>query len=281
MQALTISVFGGPDVLRVADVTVPEPGPDQVRVKVHAAAVHPVDLATRAGAFAELLPPQPRYVLGWDVGRTVDAGSCGGRRVPPWRCGRGTVGVVRAVCGHPGRVCCHGRRRVARAEVWWASWVEAATLPLNALTAVQALKLMPGGHPQCRHHPAQPAPWVCLPPNWLFTMGIVRTRSRARRTKSLPREAFLRCCVPRLHEPGQRDPGTVAGEKSAENAARDAAGIGAEPALGAVRDGGSFVTTSPRAAPLPSGTSGSPQCRSRPTGGQLTELAALAEHGKN
>ena len=48
MQALTISGFGGPDVLRVADVTVLEPGPGQVRVKVHAAAVHPVDLVCRA-----------------------------------------------------------------------------------------------------------------------------------------------------------------------------------------------------------------------------------------
>ena len=73
MQAVTVSTFGGPDAIRVADVPVPEPGTGQVRVKVRAAGVHPADLATRVGFFSALLPARPVYVLGWDVaGSGVD-----------------------------------------------------------------------------------------------------------------------------------------------------------------------------------------------------------------
>ncbi len=144
MQAVTISTFGGPDVLRVADVAVPEPGPGQVRVKVRAAAVHPVDLAIRAGAFAELLPGQPRYVLGWDLAGTVDAV---GAQVTATHPGDAVVGLsvwLRSLAGTQAEFVALDATGVAAAPEG-ASWVEAATLPLNALAAVQALDLMPQG----------------------------------------------------------------------------------------------------------------------------------------
>ena len=43
MRVVTQEEFGGPEVLRVADAPVPEPGPTEVRVKVEAAGVNPVD----------------------------------------------------------------------------------------------------------------------------------------------------------------------------------------------------------------------------------------------
>ena len=49
MRAVTISEFGGPDALRIADVPEPEPSNGQVLVEVRAAAVNPVDLANLAG----------------------------------------------------------------------------------------------------------------------------------------------------------------------------------------------------------------------------------------
>ena len=52
-QAVVVRRFGGPEALEVADITVPQPGPGQVRITVQAAAVNPVDLATRAGVLAE------------------------------------------------------------------------------------------------------------------------------------------------------------------------------------------------------------------------------------
>jgi len=43
MKAVVYDTFGGPDVLQVADVETPAPGPKDVLVKVHAAALNPVD----------------------------------------------------------------------------------------------------------------------------------------------------------------------------------------------------------------------------------------------
>src|SRR5919198_5120268 len=144
MRAVTISTFGGLDVLRVADIAVSEPGRGQVRVKVRAAAVHPVDLAIRAGAFAELLPGQPRYVLGWDVAGTVDAIGAG---VTAFHPGDAVVGLsvwLRSLAGTQAEFVVLDAAGVAAAPDG-ASWAEAATLPLTALAAAQALDLMPQG----------------------------------------------------------------------------------------------------------------------------------------
>jgi len=35
MKAIMFDTFGGPEVLHVADVPVPNPGPQQVRIRVH------------------------------------------------------------------------------------------------------------------------------------------------------------------------------------------------------------------------------------------------------
>ncbi|WP_019819646.1 NADP-dependent oxidoreductase [Saccharomonospora saliphila] len=51
--AIAFSAYGGPDVLKLTDVEVPEPGPGQVRVRVRAAGVNPIDCKLRGGAFAD------------------------------------------------------------------------------------------------------------------------------------------------------------------------------------------------------------------------------------
>lgn len=50
-EAVVASAYGGPEVLSVIDVTVPEPGPGQVRIAVRAAGVNPFDLKMYSGAF--------------------------------------------------------------------------------------------------------------------------------------------------------------------------------------------------------------------------------------
>jgi NADPH:quinone reductase-like Zn-dependent oxidoreductase len=43
MKAVRMHGYGGSDVLRYEDAPRPEPAPDEVLVRVHAAAVNPVD----------------------------------------------------------------------------------------------------------------------------------------------------------------------------------------------------------------------------------------------
>lgn len=57
MKAIRQYEFGGPDTLRYEDVPDPEPGPDQVRIEVHACGVHLIDASLRAGV--QEGPPLP------------------------------------------------------------------------------------------------------------------------------------------------------------------------------------------------------------------------------
>lgn len=50
-DAVVASAYGGPEVLSVIDVAVPEPGPGQVRIQVRAAGVNPFDHKSYSGAF--------------------------------------------------------------------------------------------------------------------------------------------------------------------------------------------------------------------------------------
>ncbi len=49
MKALLYEAYGGPDVLRVAEVEDPSPGPGEVLIRVRAASVGPGDCKLRAG----------------------------------------------------------------------------------------------------------------------------------------------------------------------------------------------------------------------------------------
>ena len=49
MRAIVQHAFGGPEVLGVEDRPIPEPTATEVRVRVQAAGVNPVDWKTRAG----------------------------------------------------------------------------------------------------------------------------------------------------------------------------------------------------------------------------------------
>src|SRR2546423_5835504 len=71
MRAVVQHGFGGPDVLRVADVARPEPLPTEVLVRVHAAGINPVDWKTRSGSGVAGVLGRPPFTLGWDVSGVV------------------------------------------------------------------------------------------------------------------------------------------------------------------------------------------------------------------
>ena len=74
MRAITLTRFGGPDVLHVRQIPdPPPPGPGQVLVEVRAAGVNPLDAALRAGRLAPLLGRSFPMVPGNDAAGTVIA----------------------------------------------------------------------------------------------------------------------------------------------------------------------------------------------------------------
>ncbi|MFF2061834.1 NADP-dependent oxidoreductase [Streptomyces sp. NPDC058200] len=138
MRAVVIKSFGGPEVLELVETARPEPGPGQVRIKVAAAAVNPVDAAYRAGFLAPLTE-QGQLGLGWDVAGTVDAAGPGADVAP----GTAVVGMSygpAALKAHADYVVLDASA-VANAPAT-VDTVHASTVPLNALTAAQALDLL-------------------------------------------------------------------------------------------------------------------------------------------
>jgi NADPH:quinone reductase len=72
MRAVVYSEPGGPDVLRVVERPVPEPGPGEVRVGVQVSGVNPTDWKARRGGGDGQLP-FPEVVPNQDGAGTVDA----------------------------------------------------------------------------------------------------------------------------------------------------------------------------------------------------------------
>jgi NADPH:quinone reductase len=84
MRAVAIDRFGGPEVLSVRKMPVPEPRPDQVLVRVESAGVGVWDARERDGMLAKMLGIQPKFpwILGSEgAGRIVAVGdTVGGLR---------------------------------------------------------------------------------------------------------------------------------------------------------------------------------------------------------
>lgn len=68
MKSARIHTPGGPDVIVVDDVPIPEPAPGEVLVRVAATSFNPTEVAVRRGLVDVPLPHTP----GWDVAGTVD-----------------------------------------------------------------------------------------------------------------------------------------------------------------------------------------------------------------
>ena len=69
MNAIVVHEYGEPEVMKLEEVRVPEPGPGQVLVKIQAAGVNPVDTYMRTGNHAQA--PKVPYTPGKDGAGTV------------------------------------------------------------------------------------------------------------------------------------------------------------------------------------------------------------------
>lgn len=73
MNVVRIHGYGGPEVLVHEDAPRPEPGREDLLVRVHAAGVNPVDWKIREGHLRPLLRHRLPLTLGWDVSGVVEA----------------------------------------------------------------------------------------------------------------------------------------------------------------------------------------------------------------
>lgn len=69
MKAIVLKKFGGFDAFEMRDVSIPVVGPRQVRVRVHATAINPLDYQIRRGDYADHVPLPA--IIGYDVSGVV------------------------------------------------------------------------------------------------------------------------------------------------------------------------------------------------------------------
>jgi NADPH:quinone reductase len=144
MRVCEVSEFGGPDVLREAQRPWPEPGPGELVVTIAATNINPTDIAARTGAHRRRMPDlEPPFVAGWDLSGVVSEVSADDAG---FRVGDRVVGMIPwARIG--GRVGAYAQAAAVKPE-WLAPRpaelddIQGATVPLNTLTAHQALELI-------------------------------------------------------------------------------------------------------------------------------------------
>ena len=139
MKSVVQGCYGSPDVLKVADVAKPVPGPDEVLVKVHAASVNPLDWHYLEGTpyivridrgFGK--PEDPR--LGVDFAGTVEAV---GRDVRRLKVGDEVFG---GKIGAFGEYVTVREERAVTTKPRNVTFEQAAAVPVAAITALQALR---------------------------------------------------------------------------------------------------------------------------------------------
>jgi NADPH:quinone reductase-like Zn-dependent oxidoreductase len=136
MRAITQTEFGGPEVLTLSDLPKPTPLPTEVLVKVHAAGINPVDWKTRAGGGMAGLQTFP-LVLGWDVSGVVEEVGFGVTTLKPGDEVYGMPRFPHAASAYAEYVTAPSRHFAKKPR--GLTHVEAAALPLAALTAWQVL----------------------------------------------------------------------------------------------------------------------------------------------
>jgi NADPH:quinone reductase-like Zn-dependent oxidoreductase len=138
-RAVAITAPGGPDVLAVVERDVREPGPGEVRIAVRAAAVNPTDIGLRDHGGGDKLPAP--WVPGMDAAGTVESV---GEGVDRLRAGEEVMAAVMPRRPDGGaqaeQIVVPAASVVAIPE--GATLEQAATLPMNGLTALLGLELL-------------------------------------------------------------------------------------------------------------------------------------------
>src|SRR5437773_10379703 len=131
MKAVQIHAFGGPEVLQYEDVPQPQPRPNEILVRVHAASVNPVDWKIREGHLSATLP----MIMGIDFSGVVESV---GNGVTKYRSGDAVFGQVADESGGYAEYAVAMESDVAR-KPEELDHIRAAALPVAGLVPWQAL----------------------------------------------------------------------------------------------------------------------------------------------
>ena len=136
MRAVRIHRYGGLDQLELETIETPTPGAGEVLVKVHAAAINPVDWKIREGYLAEMLPHSLPLTLGWDFSGEVAAL---GEGVEHWRVGDAVYARpdISKNGSYADYIVVSASEIAAKPKT--LDWQHAAAVPLATLTAWQVL----------------------------------------------------------------------------------------------------------------------------------------------
>jgi NADPH:quinone reductase-like Zn-dependent oxidoreductase len=141
-KAAVVRTPDGPDSIELIDLPVAEPGPGEVRVRIAAAPVNPVDVAVASGPFHAMgLINQPDHTgLGWDFAGTVAAAG-------PWVDLAVGTRVAGLVDGFDRDFGTYAEQLIVPATSLAVvpdglDLAAASTVPLNALTAAQIVDLL-------------------------------------------------------------------------------------------------------------------------------------------
>ncbi|MGH2520896.1 MAG: NADP-dependent oxidoreductase [Anaerolineales bacterium] len=140
MKAIRIQDYGAADQLVLQDAPIPEPGPGQVRLRLLRAGVNPADWKYRAGLYKQFMPLAFPWTPGMEGAGVVDAV---GEGVTDFKPGQAVLGVFNA--SYAEYALAEAGDLIAKPEA--LSFDEAASLPVGALTAWQAVEeagLQPG-----------------------------------------------------------------------------------------------------------------------------------------
>ncbi|MBC7183304.1 MAG: zinc-dependent alcohol dehydrogenase family protein [Marinobacter sp.] len=138
MKAMVIEAFGGPEVFVEREIPTPEPSAGQVRIRVHASSVNPIETKIRSG-LVKTGPAMPA-ILNGDVAGVVDQVGPG---VTSFAVGDEVFGCAGGVAGWQGALADYMiadvRLLAKRTPAMALPLVECAALPLVFLTAWTAL----------------------------------------------------------------------------------------------------------------------------------------------
>ena len=133
MKAVILTEYGGVEKLVVEDVPEPQPGPHEVKVRVEAAGINPIDYKLRRGDLRTIMPIELPTIPGRDVAGSVVAI---GSSVADLKVGDRVMGLVEH--GYAEMVVAPATAFAIVPEP--VNAVQAAALPLAGLTGVQLVE---------------------------------------------------------------------------------------------------------------------------------------------